>query len=172
MGNKLGAFLAGGLVGAAAALLLAPRTGQEARALVADKVNVAWGGAQEFGSQASANVQQAYQTATERGQEVVNAAAARGQHIAQGAQEKGRQAAGRVQEAVSGVRPSFSQDTDELRDKIEAARQRIAAQVAQNAAAATETIDAKAEGAADAVEDAVEGAADAVKDAADKIDAE
>ena len=39
MSNKLGIFLAGGAVGAVAALLCAPRTGQEARTMVAEKVN-------------------------------------------------------------------------------------------------------------------------------------
>ena len=43
MSNKLGIFLAGGAVGAVAALLCAPRTGQEARTMVAEKVNEAWG---------------------------------------------------------------------------------------------------------------------------------
>ena len=40
MSNKLGIFLAGGAVGAVAALLCAPRTGQEARTMVAEKVTV------------------------------------------------------------------------------------------------------------------------------------
>ena len=49
MSNKLGIFLAGGVAGAAVALLCAPRTGQEARTLVAEKVNAAWGQAQNIG---------------------------------------------------------------------------------------------------------------------------
>ena len=63
MGKKIGAFLVGGLVGAAAALLYAPRSGQETRVLVSEKMNAAWGQAQEFGAQAQA-----------RGQEVVQGA--------------------------------------------------------------------------------------------------
>ena len=70
MSNKLGAFVVGGLVGAAVALLYAPRTGVETRALVTEKMNTAWGGAQDFGAQAQVNAQQAYQTAVERGQVV------------------------------------------------------------------------------------------------------
>ena len=52
MSNKLGIFLAGGAVGAVAALLCAPRTGQEARTMVAEKVNEAWGQAQNISADA------------------------------------------------------------------------------------------------------------------------
>ena len=47
MGNKFGAFLAGGLAGAVVALLYAPRSGQETRAMVTDKMSAAWGEAQD-----------------------------------------------------------------------------------------------------------------------------
>ena len=67
---------------------------------------------------------------------VVSAVASKGQEI-YGA------AASRVQEAKSGVKPA-PDGTDDLREKIEAARARIAAQVAKNAeesaAAASEEI--------------------------------
>ena len=72
MSNKLGIFLAGGAVGAVAALLCAPRTGQEARTMVAEKVNEAWGQAQNIGADAGVNAQQVYQSAAARGQEVVS----------------------------------------------------------------------------------------------------
>ncbi len=67
MSNKLGIFLAGGAVGAVAALLCAPRTGQEARTMVAEKVNEAWGQAQSISSDAGVNAQQVYQSAAARG---------------------------------------------------------------------------------------------------------
>ena len=67
MGNKFGAFLAGGLAGAVVALLYAPRSGQETRAMVTDKMSAAWGEAQELGSQAGANMQHAYQDAASKG---------------------------------------------------------------------------------------------------------
>ena len=76
MGNKFGAFLAGGLAGAVVALLYAPRSGQETRAMVTDKMSAAWGEAQELGSQAGANMQHAYQDAASKGQEVVQDVAA------------------------------------------------------------------------------------------------
>ena len=69
MSNKHGIFLAGGAVGAVAALLCAPRTGQEARTMVAEKVNEAWGQAQNISADAGVNAQQVYQSAAARGQD-------------------------------------------------------------------------------------------------------
>lgn len=145
MSNKLGAFVVGGLLGAAVALLYAPRTGVETRALVSEKMNTAWGGAQQFGAQAQANAQQAYQTAVERGQVVAQDVAARSQSVAQNVaacgQELYGQAQARVQEAAGVVKPVITDKNDQLREKIEAARQRIAAQVARNAEEAAEAIE-------------------------------
>ena len=153
MSNKLGIFLAGGVVGAVAALLCAPRTGQEARTMVAEKVNAAWGQAQSISSDAGVNAQQVYQSATARGQEVVSSVQAKGQEVA-------GQAAARVREVASNLKPSFTQDNDELRDKIEAARQRIASQVAKNAEetgqVTEEVVEPAAEAAAEAVDQAEE----------------
>lgn len=143
MSNKLGIFLAGGVAGAAVALLCAPRTGQEARTLVAEKVNAAWGQAQNIGADAGSNAQHAYQNVAARGQEVAG------------------QAAACVQEVAAKVKPSFTQDNDELREKIEAARQRIANQVAKNAEESGEAAEAPVEVAAEAVEPEPEVAADA-----------
>ena len=47
MANKFGMFLIGGVVGAVAALLAAPRPGVETRAMVADKANEFVGNAQQ-----------------------------------------------------------------------------------------------------------------------------
>lgn len=145
MSNKLGAFVVGGLLGAAVALLYAPRTGVETRALVSEKMNTAWGGAQQFGAQAQVNAQQAYQTAVERGQVVAQDVAARSQSMAQNVAARGQelygQAQARVQEAAGVVKPVITDKNDQLREKIEAARQRIAAQVARNAEEAAEAIE-------------------------------
>ena len=154
MSNKLGIFLAGGVAGAAVALLCAPRTGEEARTLVAEKVNAAWGQAQNIGADAGSNAQHAYQNVAARGQEVVSNVQARGQEVA-------GQAAARVQEVAAKVKPSFTQDNDELREKIEAARQRIANQVAKNAEESGEAAEEPVEVAAEAVEPEPEVAADA-----------
>ena len=47
-GQQIWSFLAGGLAGAVVALLYAPRSGQETRAMVTDKMSAAWGEAQEL----------------------------------------------------------------------------------------------------------------------------
>ena len=81
MANKLGMFLAGGLLGAGLALLYAPRSGQETRALVSEKVGAAWGETQEFGAQAAEQVKQAAAQAQAKGQEFAQAAQAKGQEV-------------------------------------------------------------------------------------------
>lgn len=163
MGSKgIGAFIIGGLLGAGAALLYAPRAGAETRALVSDKVSTAWGEAQEFGTQAGAKGQQVYQEATARGQEIYHEVAAKGQEIYSGA-------SARAQEAAENIKPVFAEKNDELRDKIEAARQRIASQVAQNAEAAHATAHEKIPVAAEAAGKAVGKAYDVAVAAADKI---
>lgn len=170
MSNKLGAFVIGGLVGAAVALLYAPRTGVETRAMVSERMGSAWGGAQEFGAQAQVNAQQAYQTAIERGQVVAQDVAARSQSVAQNVAARGQeiydQAQTRVQEAAGVVKPAITDKNDQLREKIEAARQRIAAQVARNAEEAADVVEAIDP--ADVAEAAVEAQAVAA-DGADRI---
>ena len=122
--NKLGIFLAGGLAGAAIALLCAPRSGRETRVMVSAKLNEAWGEAQDLGAQSAAGVQQAYQSAVTRGQDVVQNVASKGHDVYDAASTRVHEV---VSSAPAGVR------NDELREKIEAARQRIASQVAENA---------------------------------------
>lgn len=138
MGKGVGAFIVGGLIGAAVALLYAPRPGEETRAMVSDKLNDSWGQAQDFGVQASASVQQIYRDAATKGQEVYDTVTTRGHEVAQTVATKGQEiyesASTKVQEAASSVKPVFAEKNDELREKIEAARARIASQVAKNAA--------------------------------------
>lgn len=165
MSNKLGIFLAGGVAGAAVALLCAPRTGQEARTLVAEKVNAAWGQAQTIGADAGTNAQHAYQNVAARGQEVVSNVQAKGQEVAD-------QASARVREVASNFKPAFTQDNDELREKIEAARQRIASQVAKNAEESGEAAEAPVEVAAEAVEAEAEAEAPAEAEPEAKADEE
>lgn len=149
MGNKgIGAFVLGGVIGAAVALLYAPRAGVETRAMVADRANAAWGDARDFGARAQVRGQEIYENASVRGQEFYANASARGQEIYENASARGQElyetaqvrgqavregAAARVQEAAETIKPVFTEKNDELREKIEAARQRIAAQVAKNA---------------------------------------
>lgn len=136
MANKFGYFLIGSLVGAVATLLAAPRVGEQTRAKVAERANAVVGDAREWGTQASAGVQNIYQQVAAKSAEVMSGVAAKGQAAAEGAQC-----------ATCTTAPQAVDRTDELREKIEAARQRIAAQVAKNAeraAAAEEAIAAEA----------------------------
>ena len=89
MANKFGMFLIGGVVGAVAALLAAPRSGAETRAMVADKAGEFAGNAQQWGDSAAAGAQHIYQEAATKGAEVVNNVTARGQEIASEAAARG-----------------------------------------------------------------------------------
>lgn len=157
--KKLGAFILGGLVGGAIALLYAPRTGKESRELVCEKVNAVWGEAKDWTSSAPAGVHDAFQTAVsrgdsllhdmsekgqkfaetarERGQQFAENARERGAQFAETAREKGQQAYSAVTSRVTGAPASFDDANDELRKKIEAARQRISDQVIRNAEEST-----------------------------------
>lgn len=157
--KKLGAFILGGLVGGAIALLYAPRTGKESRELVCEKVNAVWGEAKDWTSSAPAGVHDAFQTAVsrgdsllhdmsekgqkfaetarERGQQFAVNARERGAQFAETAREKGQQAYSAVTSRVTGAPASFDDANDELREKIEAARQRISDQVIRNAEEST-----------------------------------
>lgn len=157
--KKLGAFILGGLVGGAIALLYAPRTGKESRELVCEKVNAVWGEAKDWTSSAPAGVHDAFQTAVsrgdsllhdmsekgqkfaetarERGQQFAENARERGAQFAETAREKGQQAYSAVTSRVTGAPASFDDANDELREKIEAARQRISDQIIRNAEEST-----------------------------------
>ena len=146
--KKLGAFILGGLVGGAIALLYAPRTGKESREMVCEKVNAVLGEAKDWTSGAPAGVHDAFQTAvsrgdsllrdvSEKGQQFAETARVRGQQFAETARERGQQAYSAVASRVTGAPAQFDSANDDLRDKIEAARQRISDQVIRNAEEST-----------------------------------
>lgn len=128
MVKKLGVFLAGGAVGAAIAYFTCPRSGFENRNLAKDAVSAvletAGAGTTDVANQAT----QAAQNVAAQGQEFVKQAAEKTHEFYATASTK-------VQEVASGVGTGVATaaDNDELRKKIEAARQRIAAQVVKNA---------------------------------------
>lgn len=113
MGKKFSFLVLGGVVGAVAGLLCAPKKGEETRAEIAGKLNEAWGQAQSFGGEAGARVQEVAGNATTKVQEVAGNATAK------------------AREAASNIKP-LANSNDELRQKIDAARARIAAQVEKN----------------------------------------
>lgn len=116
--GRISSFFTGAAIGTIAALLLAPKTGEQARALVAEKANAVAGEAKDFSAGIPGSVQDVVKTATTKGQE-----------FAADASAKVKGAAG------AGAAPAPTASDDELRAKIEAARQRIAAQVMENAEA-------------------------------------
>ena len=141
--GRISSFITGAAIGAIAALLLAPQTGEKTRALVAEKANAVAGEAKDFGAGFPGTAQDAIKAATQKGQGFVADAQAR------------------VKEATG--QPAEI-DSDDLREKIEAARQRIAAQVMENAEA-SKAVDV----AADAVETAKHAAAEKVEEAAEAV---
>ena len=107
--GRISSFVTGAALGVIAALLLAPQTGEQTRALVAEKANAVTGEAKDFGAGFPASAQDAIKSAQEKAASFTKGAAP--------------------------AAPAASVADDELREKIEAARQRIAAQVAANAEA-------------------------------------
>jgi len=116
--GKISSFFTGAAIGVAAALLFAPKTGEQTRALVTEKANAVMGEAKDFGAGIPGSAQDAFKTVQGMGSDFVKTAAGKGQEFAAGVQA-----------------PAAAQPDDELREKIEAARKRIAAQVAENAEA-------------------------------------
>lgn len=151
MVKKLGVFLAGGAVGAAIAYFTCPRSGFENRNLAKDAVSAVLetAGTTDVANQAT----QAAQNVAAQGQEFVKQAAEKTHEFYATASTK-------VQEVASGVGTGVATaaDNDELRKKIEAARQRIAAQVVKNAEEA-QLVDVEPAPVEAVVEEAAEAAA-------------
>lgn len=142
--SKFTSFLLGGLIGAGIALAFAPRTGEQTRALVTEKANAFAGEAKDFADGFPGSAQDAVKTAREQGTSFMSDATS-----------KVKAVAGKAGEG----------DADELREKIEAARQRIASQVMENA----EKAKVAAEGVKDTAAEAVEVVSDAIDDATGEI---
>ena len=133
--GRISSFVLGGAIGAAVALAFAPKTGDETRALVVEKANALAGEAKDFGAGFPGTAQDAYKSALERGESLLKGAQDKTSDLVSGAQAK-------VQDVASGA---DQENQDELREKIEAARQRIAAQVMENAEQAKEAAPAVTE---------------------------
>ena len=104
-------LIVGAAIGAGAALLYSPNTGTRNRELVAEKLGGTFDQVQQLIKDPDA--------------------AAKGvSDFVQGAAEKGQEF---IQEAAESAKPIVSDKNDELREKIEAARKRIAEQIAKNA---------------------------------------
>lgn len=152
-------FLLGGAIGAGIALLATPRTGAQNRALIADSLNE--------------NYPEAMKAVTNTTNQVVDAAAATSTKVINTVWDKGAEVKKDLTNRAQQTAPMVVEKNDELRDKIDAARERIAAQVAKNAEAVQDTAAEKVPAAVDAaknagaaVKEAAQSATDAAKDVA------
>ncbi len=153
--GKFSTFVIGGIIGAAAGLLFSPRTGAENRAIVADKIN-------ENGDITG--------VVQEKAGQVVDAAASVSTKVINTTVDKGQEVYRTVTTRVQQATPDqasevFVEKGDDLREKIDAARERIATQVAKNAEAVHDAAMDKVPAAADAVKSATAAAKDAVGNA-------
>ena len=115
--GRISSFITGAAIGAAAALLLAPLTGEESRAFVTEKASALAGEAKDFGAGMPGSAQDAFKTVYDKGAALIKDAPSKIPGAAQ---------------SPATNKPAAA-DSDELREKIEAARKRIAAQVMENA---------------------------------------
>lgn len=141
--GKFTTFLIGGIVGAAAGLLLSPRTGAENRAKVSEAIN------EKVNLEVPAGVQ-------EKAGQFVEAAASTSQKVINTVVDNGSDAYKNVVSRVNQnpTVQAFNDNGDELRQKIDAARERIATQVAKNAEAARDAAVDKIPVAIDAAQNA------------------
>lgn len=199
--GKTSAFVVGSLLGAGVALLLAPRTGAETRAMVGDAAASFLNTAPE--GEGNVSVKEAWDNAFAKGEELFSKGRAVVTDIAGDAYTKVADVAGdtytkvadfagetfvkasdaatvavsKAQETIAkaavkakGVvteeaAPVFTENDDELRAKMEVARQRIAEQIAKNAAEAKARAEAVVATVAKEAAEAVEAVADAVETA-------
>lgn len=150
--GRFATFLVGGLVGAGIALLTTPRTGEENRALINDTLNENYPDAMKA---ARATTNQLVDAAATTSTKVINTVVDKGAEVKKGLTSRVEQTA-----------PAVVEKNDELRDKIDAARERIAAQVAKNAEAVHDTAVDAVPVAMDAAKDIAQSAADAAKSTA------
>ena len=160
--KKMSAFVVGGVVGAVAALLAAPRPGDETRAIVTDWATNAMGGT---GVDITERVQIRRDQITHDAGVIANQAGVIANDVAQ----KAKATADSVVSQVQAQAPSFGgkqaePDTDaELRARIEQARARIANQVAENAANARKAVGGTMPSVQEAAKDVAERVQDAVE---------
>lgn len=145
--GKFVPFVIGGIIGAAAGLLLSPRTGAENRAKLSEALN------ENVKIEVPTNVQ-------EKAGQFVDAAASTSQKVINTVVDNGSDAYKNVVSRVNQnpTVQAFNDNGDELRQKIDAARERIATQVAKNAEAARDAAVDKIPVAIDAAQGAAQNA--------------
>ncbi len=133
-------FVTGAVVGATAALLLAPKTGQQTRAAVAEWLGEA-GAASKHAAQAGCNnfyerVREVNEDAADILEDRVESAVRRASAAAEAAAEAAEVAVGTAAARASAAAEAAGvESAEDLRSKINEARDRLAAQAAEFAAA-------------------------------------
>ena len=169
--KKLGVFVAGSVLGAAAALLAAPRPGDETRAIVTDWATNAMG---DKGGDVTERVQIRRDQITHDAGIIANQADVIAADVAKRAKDTANTVASQVQAQAPQFGKQAEPDTDaELRARIEQARARIANQVAENAANARKAVGGTIPSVGEAAKDVanrVSEAAETVKGAVKEAD--
>ena len=162
--KKLSAFVFGGVVGAAAALMVAPRPGDETRAIVTDWATNAMG---DNGANITERVQVRRDQITHDAGVVANQAGVIAADVAEKAKATVADVAASVQSPQFGKKQAEPETDAELRARIEQARARIANQVAENAANARQQVG----GTIPSVKDAAKDVAGRVQETAETVKA-
>ena len=162
--KKLSAFVFGGVVGAAAALMVAPRPGDETRAIVTDWATNALG---DNGTNITERVQVRRDQITHDAGIVANQAGVIAADLAEKAKATVADVASSAQAPQFGKKQAEPETDAELRARIEQARARIANQVAENAANARQQVG----GTIPSVQEAAKDVAGRVQEAAETVKA-
>jgi gas vesicle protein len=164
---RFGSFLLGGVIGAGIALLFAPRTGEETRALIAEKADECWGRGQTWYDQGKTRIQDGVagvqpainRTGDELRDKIDNARALIAEQVAKNA------AAARdiINDRVPVAAEKINQAADVVRGHIDTAATRIRDRA--TAIAGQDGVNTAAEAATDSEKESVESAAGATPDA-------
>jgi gas vesicle protein len=172
-GFRLGSFLLGGLVGAALGLLYAPRPGAESRALIAEKVDEAWGEGQDIYSRGVDRIQAGiadFQPTIDRTndelRDKINTARTL---IADQVVKNAAAAHDVINDKVPAVAETITQAVEVVQGQLDAAAGKLKGGTGGSAEAAADTAKEATKEAAEAVADAADDAVDAAKDAASDV---
>ena len=160
--GRFTSLLVGGAIGAAAAFLFAPRNGAETRAVIAEKISA---GANKLPAEIHECAASAASAVATGSTVAINTVVDNGSDAIKAVKSKVKSAPAAVEQAAA---PALS-EADDLREKIDAARERIAAQVAKNAEAIQDAAVDKVPGAIDAALEAKATAAAAASTAQETI---
>lgn len=139
MGRGLKGIVLGGAIGAALGILYAPRAGKKTRALLAEKTDALWGENGQNPASFFGGVATTAKSAVEAGQNFFNeATGGKFSDFTKDAKAKVKTTKEFAEKKAAefkdeeDVRPAFAEKNEELRKKIDTAREKIASQVAKN----------------------------------------